>query len=401
VAKEGYSETVQIPRASRAVVEEAIAAAVRSGRLWLLSGPASILGEEIPTGVLDDAATLRKRPLAVPATEILSETLPDAWEGTSATALSIATALHQKQGVNLPWTVVREAIDAGRWAILVAVQNYEDASLAKLAYPDDDAKLLRESLVQRYRVPVDQAVLIADPSQVRLQQGLPEVLGRVKAEDEVLVYYAGHACRDKDGTVYLAPANFNHEQMAASGVTLRWLVDQLEKCPAKQKLLLLDAIGDAEEGGSAAEMLQSLSARAGRNPLRSLVAITNCSEGQQGNDWPAKQHGLFAFTLAEGYSGTTPPIATGGSRFRSCLPCSPSPWPPRPPRSSMRRRPSSSFPTPSRRGSRRRPSWPSASWPDSSPRIAWTWPRPTPLIPRQESWPGTSWSPSSSRDSCT
>jgi serine/threonine-protein kinase len=214
---------------------------------------------------------------------------------------------HDTPGAKNPEAIVIAAsrpTDAGRWAILVAVQNCEDASLSKLAHPDDDAKLLRESLVQRYRVPADQAVLFTDPSQVRLQQGLPEVLTRVKAEDEVLVYYAGHACRDKDGTVYLAPANFNHEQMATSGVTLRWLVDQLEKCPTKQKLLLLDAIGDAEDGGSAAEMLQSLSAKAGRSPLRSLVAITNCSEGQQGNDWPAKQHGLFAFTLAEGYSGT-------------------------------------------------------------------------------------------------
>jgi serine/threonine-protein kinase len=213
---------------------------------------------------------------------------------------------HDTPGAKNPEAIAIAAsrpTDAGRWAILVAVQQYEDASLSKLAYPDDDAKLLRDSLVGRYRVPADQAVIIADPSQVRLQQGLPEVLTRVKAEDEVLVYFAGHACRDKDGTIYLAPANFNHEQMASSGVTLLWLIDELEKCPAKQKLLLLDAIGDAGEGNSAAEMLQSLSAKAGRSPLRSMVAITNSSEGQQGHDWPDKKHGLFAFTLADGYSG--------------------------------------------------------------------------------------------------
>jgi len=98
-------------KAGREAVEAAIETAVRSGKLWLLSRPASILGEEIPTGVLNDAAALRKRPLAISATEILSETLPDAWEGQSATALSTATALHRQQGVNLPWTVVRDAID--------------------------------------------------------------------------------------------------------------------------------------------------------------------------------------------------------------------------------------------------------------------------------------------------
>ncbi len=112
VAKEGYTEPARIPKAAREAVEVAIETAVHSGKLWLLSGPASILGEVIPTGILNDGAALRKRPLAIPATEILSETLTDAWEGQSATALSIATALHQKQDVNLPWTVVRDAIDS-------------------------------------------------------------------------------------------------------------------------------------------------------------------------------------------------------------------------------------------------------------------------------------------------
>ena len=123
VPKEGYTEPVTIPKASHEAVEGAIAAAVRSGKLWLLSGPASILGEEIPTGILNDGATLRKRPLAIPATEILSETLPDAWEGKSATALSIATALHQKQEVNLPWTVVRDVIDAALRASFIMLDT--------------------------------------------------------------------------------------------------------------------------------------------------------------------------------------------------------------------------------------------------------------------------------------
>jgi hypothetical protein len=133
VAKEGYTEPVRIPKAGREVIEGAIQAAVRSGKLWLLSGPASILGEEIPTGVLTDGATLRNRPLAISATEILSETLPDAWEGQSATALSIATALHQKQGVNLPWTAVRDAIDAALRASFIELDADSGAWPCELA----------------------------------------------------------------------------------------------------------------------------------------------------------------------------------------------------------------------------------------------------------------------------
>lgn len=46
-----------------------------------------------------------------PVSEILSESLPDAWKGEETTAIAVATALSQKSGQNLPWPVVREAID--------------------------------------------------------------------------------------------------------------------------------------------------------------------------------------------------------------------------------------------------------------------------------------------------
>ena len=37
--------------------------------------------------------------------------------------------------------------------------------------------------------------------------------------------------------------------------------------------------------------------------LRTVTAIASCSPGQQGYDWPAKKHGLFAAVLAQGYAG--------------------------------------------------------------------------------------------------
>lgn len=197
--------------------------------------------------------------------------------------------------------------DKSRWAILVGVQNYEDGTLVKLAHPADDARLLHEAFTQRYRVPADQALLLADPSQVRLEQGISEALAKVKAEDELVVYFAGHAYQEKDGTVYLAPVNFNLKRMFSAGLTLQWLLDQLERCPSRQKLLLLDASGppatDPAKDLSTAEMIETLKGPPGMSALRTVVAIASCSEGQRNNDLPAKGHGLFAQTLAQGYSG--------------------------------------------------------------------------------------------------
>jgi hypothetical protein len=110
VEKGGYSEPVPIPRAGQQVVEKAISDAVENGSLWLLSGPASILGEPIPPGVLTPAARLSVPPAIIPAAEILPENLPTAWKEEEATALAVATGLSQKARKVLPWKTVRDVI---------------------------------------------------------------------------------------------------------------------------------------------------------------------------------------------------------------------------------------------------------------------------------------------------
>lgn len=57
------------------------------------------------------SATLQQPPPQIGAAEILTQTLPGAWESDCATGLSIATALSQKFGQTLPWKTVRDVID--------------------------------------------------------------------------------------------------------------------------------------------------------------------------------------------------------------------------------------------------------------------------------------------------
>jgi hypothetical protein len=110
VDRGGYQEPLHIPKASQPVLDKAISMAVESGTLWLLSGPASILGEPIPAGILNDTSKLCSPPAVVAAAEILPENLPGAWKGGSASGLSIATSMSVKAGKTLPWKTVRDVI---------------------------------------------------------------------------------------------------------------------------------------------------------------------------------------------------------------------------------------------------------------------------------------------------
>lgn len=144
VRREGYDEPVEVPGADRAVVAAAVETAVREGSLWFRSGPASLLGEAIPSGLLTDDAELAAPPESLSPLDLLKERLPAPWETSTPTAYTLAVSLSNERGVTLPWTLVRDAIDgairskylertsdSGPWPCDVSGSN-----LVKLRYPE-------------------------------------------------------------------------------------------------------------------------------------------------------------------------------------------------------------------------------------------------------------------------
>ena len=51
IPMDGYEDTLYIPRYDSSKVDESISEAVSQGLLWMINGPASILGEPVPPGV--------------------------------------------------------------------------------------------------------------------------------------------------------------------------------------------------------------------------------------------------------------------------------------------------------------------------------------------------------------
>ena len=58
VPREGYEDVFIIPSAGRDAVTRAVGEAVNAGRLWLMVGAASLLGEPVPEDLLSDDAVL-------------------------------------------------------------------------------------------------------------------------------------------------------------------------------------------------------------------------------------------------------------------------------------------------------------------------------------------------------
>ena len=123
VPRDGYEETLTIPKCEPAQVEDAILQAVERGLVWLTNGPASILGEPIPLGVLGASAILRRPPERIDVGELMADSIPDAWKDDKTNAFAIATALSTQRGITLPWITVQSAIEGGiraRWIELAS-----------------------------------------------------------------------------------------------------------------------------------------------------------------------------------------------------------------------------------------------------------------------------------------
>ncbi len=110
--RDGYLESVDIPRADPDVVNAAVRQAVKERKLWLTAGPASLLGEDVPPGLLTPEAELKPPPAAIDPTVLVPAGLPEAWEGETTNVLAISVALSHRAGKTLPWITIREAVDA-------------------------------------------------------------------------------------------------------------------------------------------------------------------------------------------------------------------------------------------------------------------------------------------------
>ena len=118
VPREGYDETEAIPRCGGEIVRGAVRAAVEEGLLWLTNGPSSLWREPVPEDVLTDAARLQARPERVPASALMDDALPGAWEAGATNGADLTRALSHARGEAMPWGLVRESIAAGvdsRW----------------------------------------------------------------------------------------------------------------------------------------------------------------------------------------------------------------------------------------------------------------------------------------------
>ena len=127
------------------------------------------------------------------------------------------------------------------YGLFIGVNEYESEEIVDLEEPVDDAKSLRALLLEKYEFAEDHAIMLANPTRSELIDTLENLASAVKANDSLLIFYAGHGYWDesfKQG--YWLPADARQKSKSSwiSNATIR---DYIYGIKTKHTLLIADA----------------------------------------------------------------------------------------------------------------------------------------------------------------
>jgi serine/threonine-protein kinase len=198
--------------------------------------------------------------------------------------------------------------DKDVWAIVIGQQQYDDSRISSLSHTEGDARAVRDALLSTHRVPAAQVLFEVDATRLRLEQAIPEFLAKAPSSANLVVYFAGHGYLPASGVAVLATQEFDWGRMDQTGLSLRWLLDQLEACPAREKVLLLDTChagkgDDLRAEPSSQQLAESLKKSSNRPVAKTVTVIASCAEGQRGRPVADGDRGIFAQAIAAAIVG--------------------------------------------------------------------------------------------------
>jgi hypothetical protein len=195
-----------------------------------------------------------------------------------------------------------------RRALLVACADYGDPRLDRLRSPVHDveviAGLLGDPVIGGYDVR-----LLLDPTEHEVRLELARLLRLAARSDHLLLFFACHGRRDRDGQLYLAMTDTDVDDLPATALSTALVNLLLNRSPCQRVVLLLDCCfsgavsrvlthpgGDAVRGG---ELFPGEGT--GRFVLTATTAYEYAWDGASGLSLSdGSRHSVFAHAVIQG-----------------------------------------------------------------------------------------------------
>lgn len=200
-----------------------------------------------------------------------------------------------------------------KWAVLIGINNYDDATIRTLDYCVSDIKLFCSVLIDEERGkfnPDKVKLLIQDdadrsinPIRSNILSALNHLSRVATKNDSILIYFSGHGFEDK-GKSYLLPSDASVDVLSETAISIEWINNIIEESEARVKVIIFDAchsgarLDKANIGPMKEVFYNAIFKEAEGKAVLSSSKINEVSY-----EWPEKKQSVFTYFLVEGMRG--------------------------------------------------------------------------------------------------
>ena len=189
-------------------------------------------------------------------------------------------------------------------ALLVATAEYGDPAFRQLRTPGHDVEALTRVLADPAIGGMDVRALVDQPGQV-VEEEIEGFFADRTPADLLVLYLSCHGVKDQDGRLYFAAKDTRLQRLAASGISSRFVNEQMGNSRSRQIVLLLDccysgafARGFATRGSEGVELKERFQGR-GRVVITASSAMEYAFEAGQLTD-ESGQPSVFTSAVVRG-----------------------------------------------------------------------------------------------------
>ncbi|MCA1634635.1 MAG: caspase family protein [Acidobacteria bacterium] len=208
---------------------------------------------------------------------------------------------------------------AKRYALVVGVDKYADTQISTLGGASNDARSLRDALVEHAGFPADQVILLSTDQPAERQPTRGNILRRLSnlstivPKDGLLLFsFAGHGM-ERGGQAFLLPSDAQVSDdvtlLEQTAVNVLHIKDWVRKSGVRQVLMILDACRNDPAGRANADNPLTESYTRGFNfdrrnrEVEAFVTLYATAIGKRAYEYKEKKQGYFTWALVEGLKG--------------------------------------------------------------------------------------------------
>jgi uncharacterized caspase-like protein len=145
---------------------------------------------------------------------------------------------------------------AGKFALLIGNDQYQDEQFGSLTVPAHDVKALKTTLGNSSIGGFDQVDILLNGSLEKIMAAIGDLFTNKNKDDLLLLYFSGHGALDRAGQLYLAVNQTQFKKLSSTAVWASFIKNEMNNSRSRRQVLILDCCHSGAFGRDGSVMAQ-------------------------------------------------------------------------------------------------------------------------------------------------